>query len=156
VKVNSCCKIINIEEGRRMTIRLIVILLLAVPLSGCVVTQGTHRVALAKIQNLQGEKDGLLNKVAEVEATLDKTGKELQALTENFKATEMEKKAASLRIKQIETELEAKTKEVAKLKAEVDEVRVAKDKEIDEIKFKIKEVQARAAALLEKIEEIQQ
>ncbi len=139
-----------------MTVRLIVILLLAMPLSACVVSQGTHKEALAKAQNLESERDVLLNKVKELEATLDKKDKEFQSLTENFKESEREKKDAALRIKEIETEIEAKTKEVAKLKAEVDQVRIAKDKEIEEIKFKIKEVQTRAETLLDKIKEIQQ
>lgn len=139
-----------------MTIRLMLVLMLALPLSACVVTQSTHKEALAKIQNLQGERDGLSNKVKELETTLDKKEKELQALSENLKVTEREKKDAALRMKELETEVEAKSKEVAKLKAEVDEVRISKDKEIEAIKFKIKEVQTRAEVLLEKIKEIQQ
>ena len=110
-----------------MKFRFIVALLVAVSLSGCVVLKSTHEEALAKIQNLEVERDRLLNKAHELEKTLaDK-----------------------------EKELVAKVNETTRLKAEVDEIRIAKDKEIADIKLKIKEVQIRAEALVEKIKSIQ-
>lgn len=135
-------------------LRLILILLLCASITACV-SQSTYKEALVQIQNLKGERDGLLNKIKEIEASLDRKSKEVEALTENLEGLDRGKKEAEEKLRELEQETEQKAREIVKLKKDVEDVMVAKDKEIEEIRYKIKEVQTRAEALLEKIKEIQ-
>lgn len=138
-----------------MLLRLILVLSLTVSLTACVVRESTYKEALVQIQNLKSERDGLLDKVKEIETNLDKKSKEAQTLSDNMKLLDRDKKEIEAKLKDLEQETEQKAQEIVKLKKDVEDIRVAKDKEIEEIKYKIKEVQTRAEALLEKIKEIQ-
>lgn len=143
------------ERGGFDMARLVIALLFIASLSGCVVSQGTHKEALARIQNLEGERDGLISNVKELQAAIEKKDKELRSLSETVKDLETGKKDAEAKLTGVEKELEQKSKEILQLKKDVEDIRIAKDKEIEEIRFKIKEVQTRAEALLEKIKELQ-
>jgi len=146
-----------------MIIRLTTSVVLVLTLAGCgvVVKQSTYNEALQQNQKLQGEKDELSQKAEELQASLDKSVKEVATLTDKLRAVEKDKADTEAKLKTAEQDLEAKSaelvqmkNEIAKLKKDVEDVRIAKDKEINDIKLKVKDINARAEALLEKIRSI--
>lgn len=138
-----------------MAARFIIVLFLAVSLSGCIVMKSTHDKALAEILSLQAEKNELSGKIKELEENLKKNEQELMSSIDSLKGFQKEKIETDEKIKAMEQEIKARSEEIAQLKSAVDDVRAAKDKEIEEIKSRIKEIQTQAEMLLEKIKEVQ-
>ena len=55
----------------------------------------------------------------------------------------------------MEQEIKASSDEIKQLKGAMDDIKIAKDKEIEEFKSRVSEIQAQAEMLLEKIKEAQ-
>ena len=145
-----------------MLLRLLVVLSMALVLNGCIVSSGTHKRVLAQVQNLEaekaalsGERDRLSADIKAMETNLDKKDKEVLALAESLKKSDKDKIEAEAKLKELEQETQQKALEIVKLKKDVDDIRIAKEKETDEIKYKVREIQLRAESLLNKIKEVQ-
>lgn len=128
--------------------------------SGCVVSKGTHEAVLAKLQATEAERDQLGKKVKELEANLNQKSKELAKLTEGLSTIEKEKgtiekekKETEAKLAALEQDMKTKVQEAVQLKRAVEEIRMAKDKEVEELRFKVRGIQVRAEALLETIKE---
>lgn len=120
-----------------MMLRIVLAVLLAMSLSGCVVMKSTHDEALAKIQNL--------------ETDLTRKDQELQAISDKLDAAVKERGDAVARAKEVEGILQARMAEIEKFKKDADDI----GKKSESIESEIKEVQTHADTIRNKIKDLQ-
>jgi len=146
-----------------MLLRFLAIVVVSLSLSACgmYVKTSVYNEALQKIHGLETERDGLsakatelTNKAAELEENLGKSTKQVAELTESNKALQQDKAASDEKLKAIAQELEDRKAEIVKLNQDIENVRISKDKEIAEIKARVKDISVRAEVLVEKIKGI--
>lgn len=138
-----------------MKLKLGVVILCSLLLSGCVVSKAKLDEAMTKISTMENE---VRNKSMEVDRNkeeivrLDTANKALTAELEKNKQTSEAKDAELASVK---NELAIKCKEVVTIKADMAQKLGEKDKQFEDLHYKVKEIQARAESLVEKIKLIQ-